>query len=75
MTGEANLKPYDFDRDFKNLSPEKRAGVMETARVLLKIQRKNKAMIISDPGTKKNRIDDKKTQISPKQGTTYAGRF
>jgi hypothetical protein len=57
MGGEDRRKPYDFGNDFKSLTPEKRVGVIETARGLLKIQKKAGRIVndpvIHDPGVHK----------------------
>jgi hypothetical protein len=54
MGGEEGRKPYDFGNDFKSLVPEKRIGIIETARGLLKIQKKA-GRIVNDPGIRKKR--------------------
>jgi hypothetical protein len=53
MRGDVNGKPYDFGDAFKDLPPEKRVGVIETARGLLKIQKKNRAMTANNPRANK----------------------
>jgi hypothetical protein len=51
MTNEHNGELSNFSNDFKNLPPEKRVNVIETAKGLLKIQKKNKAAIANRLGT------------------------
>jgi hypothetical protein len=57
MRGKVDGSPYDFGDDFKNLPPKQRTGLIETARGLLKIQKKTRAITVttSETNTKKDR--------------------
>jgi hypothetical protein len=55
MAGEAKNEPYDFGKNFKELSPENRISIILTARRLLKIQKENKAMLTGGPVTNKKK--------------------